>query len=375
MAGVEAAGIKEGKYGLAVIRASGSLASVFTQNRVRAPVIDLMAERMKQGHIEGIIANSGCANAFTGVRGRADAEEMAEIGALALGVDPLQIGVASTGVIGRYLDLGIIRRQAGSLQLSSSAAAEMQAAQAIMTTDLVEKHVLIHGDGCSIGGIAKGSGMIAPNMATMLAFIYTDAEIAHPELQDALKTAVRQSFNRIVVDGDVSTNDCVFLTATGEAGMVDPGEFQEILNAACIQLAQAIARDGEGATKLIEVIVSGTRNEDDAERIAKTIVTSPLVKTAVYGQDPNWGRVVAAAGYAGVDFEIPDLSLWIGTGEEQAPLLQKGEITADLARAKAAMKGDKVVFLLDLDSGSASATTWGCDLTEKYIEINGKYTT
>lgn len=155
MAGVEAAGIKEGKYGLAVIRASGSLASVFTQNRVRAPVIDLMAERMKQGHIEGIIANSGCANAFTGVRGRADAEEMAEIGALALGVDPLQIGVASTGVIGRYLDLGIIRRQAGSLQLSSSAAAEMQAAQAIMTTDLVEKHVLIHGDGCSIGGDCK----------------------------------------------------------------------------------------------------------------------------------------------------------------------------------------------------------------------------
>lgn len=375
VAGVEAAGIKEGKYGLALIRASGPSAAVFTQNRARAPVIDLMVDQMRSGRLEGIIANSGCANAYTGRRGLSDAMQMAEIGADALGCESRHIGVASTGVIGRYLNLDLIREQAGKLRLSSSAEAEREAAAAIMTTDLVEKHALVQGEGFSVGGIAKGSGMIAPDMATMLGFIYTDADIGHQDLQDALNTAVRRSFNRIVVDGDVSTNDCVFVTATGAAGRVSKEEYTDALTNACMQLARQIARDGEGATKLIEVIVSGARNEEDAEKIAKTVVTSPLVKTAVYGQDPNWGRVVAAAGYAGVDFEIPDLSLWIGSGEERTPLVQKGEITADLVAAKAAMRGGKVVFSIDLDSGSGHATAWGCDLTEKYIEINGKYTT
>lgn len=375
IAGVEAAGMKEGKYGLALIKASGAAAAVFTQNKARAPVIDLMAERMRKGRIEGIIANSGCANAYTGRRGLSDAIEMAEIGGDILGIDPKRTGVASTGVIGRYLDLELIHRQAGQLTPVHSEEAELQAARAIMTTDLVEKHSLISGEGFSVGGIAKGSGMIAPNMATMLGFLYTDADISDKKLQESLKIAVRRSFNRIVVDGDVSTNDCVFLTATGEAGKIKRKDLEDTLTKACISLAQSIARDGEGATKLIEVSVCGARNEGDAERIAKTVVTSPLVKTAVYGQDPNWGRVVAAAGYAGVDFEIPDLSLWIGTGEEKTPLVQKGEITADLAAAKAAMRGDTVVFTIDLDSGAAEATAWGCDLTEKYVEINGKYTT
>ncbi|MDO8841051.1 bifunctional ornithine acetyltransferase/N-acetylglutamate synthase [Methanocalculus sp.] len=375
IAGVEAAGMKEGKYGLALIRAAGAGAAVFTQNKARAPVIDLMAERMRKGRIEGIIANSGCANAYTGRRGLSDAIEMAEIGGDALGSDPNRIGVASTGVIGRYLDLELIHRQAGELTPVHSEDAEIQAARAIMTTDLVEKHALFSGEGFSVAGIAKGSGMIAPNMATMLGFLYTDADISDKKLQESLKIAVRRSFNRIVVDGDVSTNDCVFLTATGEAGKIKRKDLEDTLTKACISLAQSIARDGEGATKLIEVAVCGARNEADAEKIAKTVVTSPLVKTAVYGQDPNWGRVVAAAGYAGVDFEIPDLSLWIGTGEEKTPLVQKGEITADLVAAKAAMRGDTVVFTIDLDSGSAEATAWGCDLTEKYVEINGKYTT
>ncbi|MBR1368748.1 ornithine acetyltransferase [Methanocalculus chunghsingensis] len=373
--GVTAAGIKEGKYGLALIRASGTAAAVFTRNRARAPVIDLMAERMKAGRIEGIIANSGCANAYTGRRGLADAIQMAEIGGESLGVDPMAIGVASTGVIGRYLDMDLIRRQAGTLTPVSSEEAEIFAARAIMTTDLVEKHAIVRGEGFSVGGITKGSGMIAPNMATMLGFVYTDAEVDAPDLQDILKRAVRRSFNRIVVDGDVSTNDCVFLTATGEAGRINSRELEEKVTSACISLAQQIARDGEGATKLIEVAVSGARNEEDAEKIAKTVVTSPLVKTAVYGNDPNWGRVVAAAGYAGVDFEIPDLSLWIGSGEEKTPLVLKGEIVADLPVAKRAMQGDTVVFSIDLDSGSSEATAWGCDLTEKYVEINGKYTT
>jgi len=373
--GVTAAGIKEGKYGLALIRASGTAAAVFTRNRARAPVIDLMAERMKEGRIGGIIANSGCANAYTGRRGLADAIQMAEIGGEILGVDPMAVGVASTGVIGRYLDMDLIRRQAGTLTPVSSEEAEIFAARAIMTTDLVEKHALVRGEGFSVGGITKGSGMIAPNMATMLGFVYTDAEVDAPDLQAILKRAVRRSFNRIVVDGDVSTNDCVFLTATGEAGRINSRELEEAVTSACISLAQQIARDGEGATKLIEVAVSGAQNEEDAEKIAKTVVTSPLVKTAVYGNDPNWGRVVAAAGYAGVDFEIPDLSLWIGSGEEKTPLVLKGEIVADLPVAKRAMQGDTVVFSIDLDSGSSEATAWGCDLTEKYVEINGKYTT
>lgn len=375
--GVTAWGVKEGKYGLALIKASGTGAAVFTSNKVRAPVVNLMAERTKRGKLAGIIVNSGCANAYTGKRGYEDAVTMASIGAEALGISEKETGVASTGVIGRYLDLDLIRRQSADVagKLAHSADAEKAAAAAIMTTDTVQKHALVQREGFTVAGICKGSGMIAPNMGTMLSFVYTDAEVSAEYLYDALKSAVRRSLNRVVVDGDESTNDSLFCTATGEAGRVPKKEFAAALEECCVSLAKQIAADGEGATKLLEVRVKGARREKDAEKIAKAVITSPLVKSAVYGEDPNWGRVACAAGYSGVEFDIDELSLSIGEGEIETSLVRKGEITADLTKAKAAMTGKHVVFTITLESGKKEATAWGCDLTEQYVEINGKYTT
>ena len=375
--GVKAWGMKEGKYGLALIEAQGTAAGVFTENLVRAAPVELMRKQIKAGKLEAVIANSGCANAYTGKRGYADAVTMTEYAGSALGIKPSRIGVASTGVIGRYLDLPLIKRQCETVapQLAHTPEAEDLAEKAIMTTDLVPKHALVQREDFTIGGITKGSGMIAPNMGTMLAFIYTDAEVGAKPLADALRKATRRSFNRVVVDGDTSTNDIALCTATGEAGKVKAAEFAAALEECCRSLAEQIAQDGEGATKLLQVTVTGAKKEDDAEKVARTVIESPLVKTAVYGEDPNWGRVVAAAGRAGVKFDPNAVSLWISDGNGKFPLVKSGEIIADLAPAKKAMHGKKVIFILDLAAGKAEATAWGCDLTEKYVEINGKYTT
>ncbi|MCX6682496.1 MAG: bifunctional glutamate N-acetyltransferase/amino-acid acetyltransferase ArgJ [Methanoregula sp.] len=375
--GVTAHGIKEGKFGLTLIRASGTAAGVFTGNLVRAAPIELMRDRIKKGRLEAVIANSGCANAYTGRRGYADAEAMTGIAGEALGIEPGFVGVASTGVIGRYLDLPLIRRQCREVApvLSHNEDAEAAAARAIMTTDTFPKHALVQTGTFAVGGITKGSGMIAPNMGTMLAFLYTDAAMNQKQLFQALRQATRRSFNRIVVDGDMSTNDIALCTATGEAGKVKYREFCTALEGCCQSLAQQIAADGEGATKLVEVTVRGAQTEEAAATVARTVIGSPLVKTAVYGEDPNWGRIVAAAGRAGVAFDPNAVSLWIGEGTARAPLVKNGEIIADLTKAKAAMHGKKVVFELDLASGTEEATAWGCDLTEKYVEINGRYTT
>lgn len=375
--GVTAAGIKEGKFGLALIRAEGVSAAAFTKNIAKAAPVILMQERIKSGRLSATITNSGCANALTGQRGIADAEEMAAIAAEYLSLSPLEVGVASTGVISRYLNLPLIRDQCHRVapSLSRSPAAEIMTARAIMTTDLVEKHTLIQREGFTIGGICKGSGMIAPNMGTMLGYVYTDAEIGPRDLQDALKTAVKRSFNRVVVDGDTSTNDVVFCTATGTAGKVNPGEFTAALEECCINLGRQIAKDGEGATKLIEVNVQGARTEDEADLVARTVVGSPLVKTAVYGEDPNWGRIVAAAGRSGADFDPEEVSCWIAGSGIRAAVCLHGVLSEDLAEAKSALRGEEIRIELDLAAGNGSATAWGCDLTEKYVEINGKYTT
>ena len=375
--GVRTWGIREGKYGLSLIAAEGTVAGVLTRNLVRAGPIEAMVKRIQNGRLAGVIVNSGCANAYTGELGYQNAEAMAAIGAEALGTTPDLVGIASTGVIGRHLDLDRIRRQAAAvaLHLSSSEEAEVQAARAIMTTDLVEKHALIRGDGFSVAGICKGSGMIAPNMGTMLAFLYTDATVEAGDLQLMLAKAVNRSFNRIVVDGDTSTNDIALCTATNRRGAIDPAALCAALEACCQSLAIQIAADGEGATKLIEMTVSKAPTEEEAATVAKTIIESPLVKTAVYGEDPNWGRIVAAAGRAGVAFDPARISLSSGEGTDRVPLVRDGMIVVDLAAAKAGMQGKKVVFELELNAGTASATAWGCDLTEKYVEINGRYTT
>jgi glutamate N-acetyltransferase/amino-acid N-acetyltransferase len=375
--GVSAYGIKEGKFGLALIRAHGTGAGVFTENLVKAAPIELMRKQIKKGTLEAVIANSGCANAYTGKRGYSDAVTMTEYAGSALGVKPAHVGIASTGVIGRYLDLPLIRRQCMAIapKLDQTPEAESLAARAIMTTDLSPKHALVKKETFSIGGITKGSGMIAPNMGTMLAFIYTDADIGPKPLGDALKLAAKRTFNRVVVDGDMSTNDIALCTATGESGKVNQKEFSGALEECCRSLAKQRAADGEGATKLVEVIVRGAPKEEAAAKVARTVVESPLVKTAVYGEDPNWGRVVAAAGRAGVKFDPNAVSLWISNGEEKHPLVKSGEIIADLKKAKGAMHGKCVTFILDLAAGKEEATAWGCDLTERYVEINGRYTT
>lgn len=375
--GVTASGMKEGKYGLALIRASGTAAGVFTENLAKAAPIQLMRTQIRKGRLDAVIVNSGCANAYTGQKGYEDAVVMTEYASSALGVEPARVGVASTGVIGRYLDLPLIRKQCVAIapKLASNAEAETNAANAIMTTDTYPKHALVEKETFTIAGITKGSGMIAPNMGTMLAFIYTDAEIEAKALKDALKLATKRSFNRVVVDGDTSTNDIALVTATGESGKVNETEFSAALEECCRLLAKQIAADGEGATKLLEVTVTGAKKETDAAKVARTIIESPLVKTAVYGEDPNWGRVVAAAGRARVKFDPNAVSLWISDGNKKFPLVKSGEIIADLVAAKKAMHGKKVVFILDLAAGKEEATAWGCDLTERYVEINGKYTT
>jgi glutamate N-acetyltransferase / amino-acid N-acetyltransferase len=375
--GVRAWGMKEGKFGLALIEAHGTAAGVFTENLVRAAPVEVMKKQIKAGKLEAVIVNSGCANAYTGKRGIADAIAMTEYAGSVLGIKPSRVGVASTGVIGRYLDLPLIRRQCETVapKLARTPEAEDLAEKAIMTTDTMPKHALVKKEGFTIGGITKGSGMIAPNMGTMLAFIYTDAEVGAKQLSAALKQATRRSFNRVVVDGDTSTNDIALCTATAEAGKVKSAEFSAALEECCRSLAEQIAIDGEGATKLLQVTVTGAKKEDDAEKVARTVIGSPLVKTAVYGEDPNWGRVVAAAGRAGVKFDPNTVSLWISDNKGKFPLVKSGEIIADLALAKKAMHGKKVLFILDLAEGKAEATAWGCDLTEKYVEINGKYTT
>ncbi len=382
--GVRAAGVREGKYGIALIAASGTAAAVFTKNLVFAEPVRLMRERMNTGVLDGIVVNAGNANVFTGEQGYADACRMAEDAAAILGTVPERIGVASTGVIGRYMKMDIVTRQireAGSM-LRSDASAETDAARAIMTTDITEKHASVVRDGFVVAGITKGSGMIAPNMGTMLAFIYTDATISAPALQEALQTATDRSFNRVVVDGDTSTNDCLFFTATNRRETPDMAVFQEALEEVCISLARQIAADGEGATKLIEVRVSGARTEEEAAIMARTVVGSPLVKTAVYGTDPNWGRIIAAAGRAGVDFDPASAVIAVTDGIRRVVLADMGKICADnvmypeaLAKAASLMGGKEVIFEIILSIGTGSATAWGCDLTERYVEINGKYTT
>jgi glutamate N-acetyltransferase/amino-acid N-acetyltransferase len=375
--GVRAYGIKEGKNGLAVITGSGASAGVFTRNKIIAAPLVVTREHLKSQKLSAIIANSGCANAFTGEQGLSDAASMAGIAAGKLGVPSGSIAPASTGVIGVPLDMGWIEDRIDSViaGLSGTAEGSTAAARAIMTTDTRSKEFAIElVSGVRIGGIAKGSGMISPDMATMLAFIYTDAAIPYETLNSCLKRAVDRSFNRIVVDGDTSTNDMVLLTATAEMetgtpdepGLSEP-EFQEGLDCVCTELAKMIVRDGEGAERFIEARVTGAKTAEDARKAAKAIVRSPLVKTAVHGEDPNWGRVIAAAGYSGADLD-PD----------RITLAFSGVIVVDRGRivdgAIVDMSGEAIEIAVDLGLGAGEAVAWGCDLTCEYVRINAEYT-
>ncbi len=356
-------------------------AGVFTRNKVRAAPVKLSEERLRTGRCQAVVVNAGNANACTGEQGMADARRMTELAAAKLGIPASDVIVASTGVIGMHLPMEKI--EAGIQKIHLSRTAGHDAARAIMTTDLVPKEagcrVRLGSHTVTVAGMAKGSGMIHPNMATMLSFIVTDAAVHPSFLRRALHEAVDNSFNQMTVDGDTSTNDTLVVLANGAAGnptlddqSLDARRFRDALTSVAAELAQKVARDGEGATKFIEMRVEGAASDDDARRAAKAVVGSSLVKTAVYGADPNWGRVLCALGYSGADVDETKVDLRIG----DVWLMRNGQIQQfDRQAGVDALKGPDVLIWCDLNLGSGRGVAWGCDLTEGYVEINGKYTT
>jgi len=383
-AGAVSAGIKNSgspRLDLAILfsEVACNTAAVFTRNRVQAAPIIVTRQRLREGKATAVIVNSGCANACTGEAGVKHATDMTEIAARHTGLSPEAVLVASTGVIGDCLPMNRIRDAVSGISLSVDGGHDF--AMAIMTTDTVPKEaaVTVSGAGFSIGGTAKGSGMIHPDMATLLCFLTTDAAVDTAFLNKVLKQAVDVSFNMVSVDGDTSTNDMSLIMANGQGGgemiteeSINAAAFREALQQLCIRLAREIARDGEGATKLIEVTVKGARDLGDARQVARTIVCSPLVKTAVHGNDPNWGRVITAAGYSGVELDAGKLELEIGG----VRLVKNGfPVSFKHADVVRKLEASEISIVLDLNLGNAEAVAWGCDMSEEYVTINSEYTT
>lgn len=388
-AGVAQSGIKKkGRYDLALIfsQCSASAAGVFTKNKVKAAPVKLSEEQLAQtqGRVRGIVVNSGCANACTGAVGYSHAYKMAEYTAQKADCTDKEILVASTGVIGAFLPMEkVLKGIEGASQDMSSEKGHL-AAQAIMTTDTYTKEIAldveIYGKKVTIGAMAKGSGMIHPNMATMLGFITTDAFVTAACLQQAIKDATDESFNMISVDGDTSTNDSVFILANGlaENELIQNCEskeykiFKEALTTLCIEVAKSIARDGEGATKLIEVEVVNAPDLNCARTGARTVASSNLVKAAVFGNDVNWGRIICALGYAGIDLDPATTDLYLG----DIKVFEDGTgLDFDETSAEQVFQQETVKIKVNLKQGYYQATAWGCDLTYDYVKINASYRT
>jgi glutamate N-acetyltransferase/amino-acid N-acetyltransferase len=378
-----AAGIKPDRLDLALIAADRpcAAAGVFTTNRAAAAPVQVSREHLAAGRARAIVVNAGCANAATGVSGLSDAREMAASAGRALGVAAQEVLVASTGVIGVALPMDKVRAGIAAAAGRLAADAGADAARAILTTDTKPKTVTrtftIDGRTVTLGGMAKGAGMIAPNMATLLAFFTTDAAVAPELLRRALAEAVGATLNRITVDGDTSTNDTALLLASGasDAAAVErDGDafaiFRRELCAATGALADAIVRDGEGVTRVAEVRVEGAATASDADRIARTIAESPLVKTALHGGDPNWGRILAAAGRAGVEVDLGRADIFIGG----VHVCERGAARDyDEKVAAAAMQEDPVRLRVHLHAGPGTGWIWTSDLTHGYIDINAHY--
>jgi glutamate N-acetyltransferase/amino-acid N-acetyltransferase len=379
------AGIKEQGEDIALVfsETPAVAAALFTTNVVKAAPVLVSKSRASSGVARAVVANSGNANACTGEQGMRDALAMASAAAKSLDIPEEEVFVASTGVIGHHLPMDkivpAIRRAADTLSHDGG----MTAAHAIMTTDTKPKEasveMLIGGMPVRIGAMAKGVGMICPNVATMLAFITTDAAISPDALRECLSASAEVSFNCLTIDGDTSTNDSVFMLANGQAGnpRIESGTpawdvFAQALGYVTISLAKQIAADGEGATKSIEIMVRGTDTFDSARRIAKSIANSPLVKTAMYGNDPNWGRIMMAAGKAGVDFDPREADLYFG----DKPLVAGGEPVAfDESAMHDLLRMPEVKVLLEVGSGPGQATVWTCDFSYDYVKINAEYHT
>ena len=384
-AGAVAAGIKKrGGLDLALILSEKEAigAGVFTTNKVKAAPVIVSEEHLRDGKVRAIIANSGNANACTGAQGLTNAKDMAEIVAKELGIEPHQVLVASTGVIGAQIDMSLVSRSIGDLANALSAEGLLQALEGIMTTDSFPKIARFKGSAggkpYSIVGIAKGAGMIMPQMATMLCFLLTDINIGLPDLKRALSLSVEKTFNRITVDGDTSTNDTVLVMANGMAGngimdSTDEEGFRGGLTKVMYDLATMIVRDGEGATKLIHVHVLGAASSSDALTAARTISNSPLVKTAFYGQDPNWGRIMAALGRSGVEMKQEEVEIFV----DRVKIVEKGVGMGPDQEKEAAecMKNKEFSVTVDLRQGGYDDHVITCDLSHAYVSINADYRT
>jgi glutamate N-acetyltransferase/amino-acid N-acetyltransferase len=387
------AGIKpSGRPDVALVatRRLASAAGVFTTNRVVAAPILVCKEHLEDGLARAIIVNAGCANACTGAQGLRDARRMTELTASLLGLDPDDVLVASTGVIGRRLPMERVEDGIRAAVCELSEQGGESAAMAIMTTDtrpkLAAAEVKTPEGPVRVGGMCKGSGMIAPNMATMLAFLTTDAAVEAPLLQSLLSAVAEQTFNCVTVDGDTSTNDTLLLLANGASGVTvhpnSPAEaaLRAALLQVCTALSRELARDGEGATKLVAVHVTGAASPAEARRAALAIANSPLVKTALFGNDPNWGRILCAAGYSGASLVPERLELTLCG----VPLVRAGEpLPFDATAASAALRATThpadpahaAEVVVHLGAGNAEATVWTCDLSYDYVRINAEYTT
>ena len=382
LAGAVHAGIKyqdQSRLDLGILfsRVPCTAAAVFTTNKVKAAPVLLDQKRLQKGKATAVVMNSGCANACTGKQGMADALEMTELAARHTGVKPENVLAANTGVIGVTLPMERIRKAIPKVALTVRGGHDL--ARAIMTTDTVPKEAAVKAGDFTIGGMVKGSGMIHPNLATLLCFLTTDAAVDNDLLGKALRKAVAISFNMLSIDGDNSTNDTVLIMANGTSGG-EPitggsrraGVFQQALNKLCVYLAREAARDGEGATKLIEVKVKGAASTKDARLAARTIVSSSLVKAAVHGSDPNWGRVLAAAGWSGAALEESKTELYIG---DTRVVKDGAPVAFDKKAVVKHLDGKEVFITLNLHLGKGEATAWGCDLSEEYVKINAEYTT
>ncbi|WP_342750030.1 bifunctional glutamate N-acetyltransferase/amino-acid acetyltransferase ArgJ [Petrotoga mexicana] len=384
-------GIKKLKKDLGLIYSEkkANASAVFTTNKVKAAPVILSMENIKDNEMQAVIVNSGNANACTGVKGYSDAISMAEKTAEILNLKPEDVFVSSTGVIGVPLPIEKILNGIESFEKNIDLANDdlVSFAQAIMTTDTFPKinstQVVIGGKKITITGVAKGSGMIHPNMATMLSFILTDANISKSALNKALKQSVNDSFNLITVDGDTSTNDTVLILANKQAKNEEITEdsheynlFQKALYEVVENLAKKIVIDGEGATKFFEVQVKNAKTKEDAKLISRSIAKSNLVKTAIHGEDANWGRVLAAAGYSGGNFDPNRVDVWFQSCVGKIQLCQDGHfIEFNEIKAKEILGEKELKIIVDLKDGEESAISWGCDLSYKYVEINGGYRT
>lgn len=377
-------GLKHKKKDLAMLVSDvpASVAGVFTTNAIQAAPLGVTKKVVYETkQMQALIVNSGNANACTGKQGKRDAEEMQQLAATKVGIDANLVGVFSTGVIGEIMNMPPVREGVKQLEVKDSLESAIDFAQAILTTDTVMKNTayvtVVDGKEVIIAGTAKGSGMIEPNMATMLGFITTDAAISSEVLQQTLSALTDVTFNAITVDGDTSTNDSVVIMANGLAGNEpltpahkDWDNFYKTLQVVAEDLAKMIAKDGEGATKLIEVTVESALTDEEARKVAKTVVGSPLVKTAVFGADANWGRVIAAVGYSGASVDPEKIGIKIG-GKQ---LVEDGEpVPFSEEELMQILKQHEVKIDVSLGQGQGSGLAWGCDLTYDYVQINASY--